>query len=44
MIDKLSLLYQQKIFMKANTNLYSTQYSTLRKYFLVQMYLSSDVL
>ena len=33
MITKLSLLYQQKIFMKANTKLYSTQYSTLRKNF-----------
>ena len=29
MIAKLSLLYQQKIFMKANTKLYSTQYSAL---------------
>ena len=26
---KLNLLYQQKIFMKANTKLYSTQYSAL---------------
>ena len=26
---KLSLLYQQKLFMKANTKLYSTQYSAL---------------
>ena len=26
---ELSLLYQQKIFMKANTKLYSTQYSAL---------------
>ena len=33
MIAKLSLLYQQKIFMKANTKLYSTQYSALRKNF-----------
>ena len=31
MIAKLSLLCQQKIFMKANTKLYSTQYSALRK-------------
>ena len=38
MIAKLSLLYQQKIFMKANIKLYSTQYSALRKYFKVQMY------
>ena len=30
---KLSLLYQQKIFMKANTKLCSTQYSALRKKF-----------
>ena len=30
---KLSLLYQQEISMKANTKLYSTQYSALRKSF-----------
>ena len=30
---KLNLLYQQKIFMNANTKLYSTQYSALRKNF-----------
>ena len=30
---KLSLLYQQKIFVKANTKLYSTQYSALRTNF-----------
>ena len=30
---KLSLLYQQKISMKANTKLYSTQYSALKKKF-----------
>ena len=35
---KLSLHYQQKIFMKANTKLYSTQYSALKKI------LSSNVL
>ena len=35
---KLSLLYQQKISMKANTKLCSTQYSALRKNFQVQMY------
>ena len=29
MIAKLNLLYQQQIFMKANTKLYSTQYSAL---------------
>ena len=29
LIAKLSLLYQQKLFMKANTKLYSTQYSAL---------------
>ena len=39
MIAKLSLLYQQKIFMKANPKLYSTQYSALRKKIL-----SSNVL
>ena len=33
MVAKLSLLYQQKIFMKANTKLYSTQYSAVRKNF-----------
>ena len=38
MIAKLNLLYQQKIFMEANTKLYSTQYSALRKF------LSSNVL
>ena len=43
-MTKLSLLYQQKIFMKANTKLYSTQYSVPRKKFLssnvlkIQMY------
>ena len=29
LMAKLNLLYQQKIFMKANTKLYSTQYSAL---------------
>ena len=38
MIAKLSLLYQQKISMKANTKLKRTQYSALRKF------LSSNVL
>ena len=33
LIAKLSLLYQQKIFMKANTKLYSAQYSALKKNF-----------
>ena len=33
LIAKLSLLYQQKIFMKANTKLYSVQYSALKKNF-----------
>ena len=32
-MTKLSLLYQQKIFMKAKTKLYSTQYGALRKDF-----------
>ena len=32
MIAKLNLLYQQKIFMKANIKLYSTQYRALRKF------------
>ena len=31
LMAQLSLLYQQKIFMKANTKLCSTQYSALRK-------------